>query len=115
MGRCNCGHLVQTLTTMNDRQIAEAVEHRLDEWSEHAQTYCEQTGSPVDQMFEALAEVGFSYRDVIALEYLNDPRVLKRIGPMGRGLRKNHAPDVSLYMRTLAQLLEETPKETSSV
>jgi hypothetical protein len=108
MGRCNCGHLVQTVTNMSCRQISAAVEHRLDEWTEHAKDYCQVTDSPVDQLFSALAEVGFSHRDVVALEYLSDPRVLARLGPQGPRLRRNHAPDVCLYMRTLADVIEES-------
>lgn len=107
MGRCNCGHLVQTITSLTSRQIAESVNHQLDEWSEHARDYCTMTESPVDDLFRALAEVGFSHRDVMALEYLSDPRVLTALGPQGQTLRRNHAPDVSLYMRTLAGILEE--------
>ena len=106
MGRCNCGHLVQTLTDLNDRQIAESVDHQLDEWSEHAKDYCAQTGSLVDDLFSALAEVGFTHKDVIALEYLTDSRVLAELGPRGKSLRRNYAPDVSLYMRTLASVIE---------
>lgn len=107
MGRCNCGHLVQTITDLTDRQIAESVNHQLDEWSEHAKDYCAQTGSLVDDLFTALAEVGFSHEDVIALEYLSDKRVLSQLGPQGRQLRRNYAPDVSLYMRTLADVIEK--------
>lgn len=109
MGRCNCGHLVQTLTNMTDREIAASVEYKLDEWSEHARDYCENTHSPVEDLFRTLAEVGFSHTDVMALEYLNDPRVVSRLGVKGRNLRRNFAPDVSLYMRTLAAVLDETP------
>lgn len=106
MGRCNCGHLVQTLTDLTDREIAASVDHQLDEWSEHAKDYCAQTGSRVDELFHALAEVGFNHRDVMALEYLSDPRVLATLAPDRKKLRRNHAPDVSLYMRTLADILE---------
>lgn len=105
MGRCNCGHLVQTLTELSDREIAASVDHQLDEWSEHAKTYCAETGSLVEDLFTALAEVGFSHRDVVALEHLTDRRVLSALG--GPRLRRNHVPDVSLYMRTLASILEE--------
>lgn len=112
MGRCNCGHLVQTLTELSDRQIAESVDHQLDEWSEHAKTYCAQTGSLVDDLFAALANVGFSHRDVIALENLTDPRVLKLLNSQGQRLRRNHAPDVALYMRTLAEVIEEEENQT---
>jgi hypothetical protein len=107
MGRCNCGHLVQTITQMTDRQIAASVDHQLDEWSEHAKDYCAQTGSKVDDLFVALSEVGFHHRDVIALEYLSDPRVLASLRPDRQKLRRNHAPDVSLYMKTLADILEK--------
>lgn len=110
MGRCNCGHLVQTLTSMTDREIAASVEYKLDEWSEHARDYCENSQSPVEDLFRTLAEVGFSHTDVMSLEYLNDPRVVSRLGVKGRSLRRNFAPDVSLYMRTLAAVLEEAPK-----
>lgn len=110
MGRCNCGHLVQTLTDLTDRQIAQSANHMLDEWSEHAKSYCTESGSDVDELFQALAEVGFSHQDVMALEYLSDPRVLAALRPERRKLRRNYAPDVSLYMRTLADVLEEENK-----
>lgn len=112
MGRCNCGHLVQTVTHMTSREISRAVEHKLDEWTEHARDYCEMTGSPVDDLFAALAEVGFDHRDVMQLEYLSDPRVLERLGSRGRKLRRNHVPDVTLYMRTLAEVIEGSRLET---
>lgn len=104
MGRCNCGHLVQTLTEMTDREIVETVDHQMDEWSEHANTYCSRTGHSVDAIFKELERVGFSHRDVVALECLSDPRVRSQLG--NRYLRKNFAPDVSLYMRTLATVIE---------
>ncbi len=107
MGRCNCGHLVQTLTSMSAREIAESIDHQLDEWSEHAKDYCETSGKKVDDLFRALAEVGFDHRDVMALEYLNDPGVLAKLGERGRRLRRNHRPDVILYLRTLADLREQ--------
>lgn len=107
MGRCNCGHLVQTLTNLTDREIAATANHQLDEWSEHAKDYCSQTGSRVDDLFLALAEVGFQHKDVMASEYLNDPRVLASLRPNKKRLRRNDASDVSLYMRALADILEE--------
>ena len=107
MGRCNCGHLVQTLTDLTDREIAQSVNYQLDEWSEHAKDYCSQTGSQVDDLFRALADVGFEYRDVMSLEYLSDPRVLAALRPDRKKLRRNFAPDVSLYMRTLADILDQ--------
>lgn len=109
MGRCNCGHLVQTLTDLTDVEIASSVQHRLDEWTEHARDYCEGTGQNVEHLFAALQQVGFGYRDVIHLENLSDRQVLKRAGSgTVRYLQRNKVEDVMLYMRTLADLLAES-------
>lgn len=107
MGRCNCGHLVQTLTRMTDREIVASIDHRLDEWSEHAVEYCEGTDTPVDALFEALLQVGFTPDDVRRLEYLSDRRVLRRLGDDGRRLRHNDPADAARYMNALADVLEE--------
>ena len=104
LGRCNCGHLVQTVTAMSSREIVEAVDFAMDEWSEHAKDYCEGTGHKVDDLFLTLQQIGFDYRDVIHLENLTDQRVLTRLN---QHLRRNCVTDVTLYMTTLAALLEE--------
>ncbi len=106
MGRCNCGHLVQSLTSMTSKEIVQSIDHRLDEWSEHAKEYCSATGSKVEDLFRTLAEVGFTYKDVMSLEYLNDPLVLQKMGDRARRLRHNSRADVVAYMRTLAELRE---------
>jgi hypothetical protein len=109
MGRCNCGHLVQTVTQLTDHEIAQAVDFELDEWSEYAQDYCAGTGHKVDNLFVILQDVGFSYQDVIHLENLSDTRVLDRLEGGRRYLRRNRVEDVTLYMLTLADMLEEKP------
>ncbi|MEZ4766415.1 MAG: hypothetical protein R3C26_25460 [Calditrichia bacterium] len=106
MARCNCGHLVQTVTKMSDKGIARAVEFDLDEWTEYAKDICDGSGSRAENLFLALREVGFNYDDVIHLENLSDKRVLSRI-ENGDYLRKNNPEDVSCYMQTLADVLEE--------
>ncbi|MCX6048691.1 MAG: hypothetical protein NT075_26615 [Chloroflexi bacterium] len=107
MGRCNCGHLVQTITGMSDYEIVKSIDFQLDEWTEHAQDYCEQTGHKVEDLFTTLANVGFSRDDVIHLENLSDTRVLDHLPRERRYLRRNCAEDAVLYMQTLAALLEE--------
>lgn len=107
MGRCNCGHLVQTLTDMSDYEIVQSIDFALDEWTEHANDYCEGTGHKVDDLFLTLHHVGFGYQDVIYLENLSDSSVLARLPADRRHLRRNQVNDVTLYMRTLAELLEE--------
>lgn len=107
MGRCNCGHLVQTLTNMSDHEIAQSVDFELDKWSEYAQDYCEGSGHKVDDLFIILQDVGFSYQDVIHLENLSDSGVLARLPGGRRYLQRNKVEDVTLYMQTLADMLEE--------
>lgn len=107
MGRCNCGHLVQTITHMSDYEIVKSIDFELAEWTEHAHDYCENTGHKVDDLFSALQNVGFSHQDVIYLENLSDTRVLDRLEHGHRYLQRNNLNDVTLYMNTLADLLEE--------
>lgn len=107
MARCNCGHLVQTLTDMTDYEIAKSVDFELDEWSEYAQDYCEGTGHKVDDLFLTLQNVGFSHEDVVRLENLSDKRVLTRLGNGPCYLQRNNVDDVTRYMYTLADVLEE--------
>lgn len=108
MGRCNCGHLVQTLTQKSDYEIVESIDFAMAEWSEHAQDYCANTGHKVDNLFLALQQMGFGYQDVIHLENLSDQRVLNRLGEQTY-LRRNCREDAVLYMRTLAEMLAEEP------
>jgi len=106
MGRCNCGHLVQTLTDMTDIEIAESVDYQLNEWTEHANDYCDGSRTKVQDLFDTLGGFGLGPEDLRHLEHLSDRRILQRID--GRQeLRKNVVSDVSLYMRTMADVLEE--------
>jgi hypothetical protein len=107
VGRCNCGHLVQSVCELTDREIFQSFGRELDEWSEHAHDYCQLTGLPVDGIFASLHEVGFSRDDVRLLEWLEDPAVLSRLPDGRRHLRRNDREDVVLYMDTMAGMLEE--------
>lgn len=107
MGRCNCGHLIQTLTDMSDYEIVKCVNFQMGEWTEHAKDYCEGTGQNVDDIFLTLHSFGFSYEDVIHLENLSDKRILSRLGEGPQYLSRNDRQDVTLYLRTMANLLEE--------
>ncbi len=107
MGRCNCGHLVQTLTGMTDYEIVKSIDFQLDEWSEHAQDYCVHSGHKVENLFTTLAHLGFGRADVIHLENLSDSRVLNRLDGESRYLQRNRAEDAVRYMWALADLLEE--------
>jgi hypothetical protein len=107
MGRCNCGHLVQTLTTMSSYEIVKSIDFQLDEWTEHAKDYCEGTGHKVDDLFLTLQQAGFGYQDVIHLENLSDGRVLDQLVGGRRYLQRNKVEDAILYMNTMADVLED--------
>jgi hypothetical protein len=109
MGRCNCGHLVQTITKLSDKEIAKVAEHELDEWTEHAKDYCTNTGSKVDSLFEEMKAHGFFFDDMVKLEYLKDKGVLQRLG--NPTLRHNVPNDVARYMQAMADMLEESKAE----
>ena len=110
MGQCNAGHLVQSLTGLSDRQISETANHQLDEWTEHARTFCENTGSPVDDLFHQVAAYGLDYQSIIHLENLSDKDVLENLEGGFRYLRKNSREDVVSYMENMANLLRKELK-----
>ena len=108
MGRCNCGHLLQTITQKSDYEIVKTINFQLGEWTEYANDYCPGTGQMVEDLFITLQDVGFSRQDVIHLENLSDKRVLRRLSNgTPRYLRRNNIEHVTLYMHTMADILEE--------
>ncbi|HKI46120.1 MAG TPA: hypothetical protein VKA08_12380 [Balneolales bacterium] len=112
MGRCNCGHLIQTVTDMSDYEIVRSIDFELNEWTEHAKLYCDGSGHKVDDIFRSLENIGFDYEDVINLEYLSDPAVASALHGDQQHLRRNKLDDVILYMETLADVLEKERRES---
>ncbi|MBK8975514.1 MAG: hypothetical protein IPM29_06280 [Planctomycetes bacterium] len=104
VGRCNCGHLVQTLTERSDVQILRAFGQELAEWSEHARARCAETSHDVEELFATLAAVGCDRRHVQGLEQLDHPDVLARLPAGERDLRRNERDDVVRYLRAFAEL-----------
>ncbi|MEO0481245.1 MAG: hypothetical protein AAF196_17390 [Planctomycetota bacterium] len=107
VGRCNCGHVVQTLTDLDSTQIYRAFGQELTEWSEHARAFCETSNTEVEGLFRTLHEAGLTHQDVLHLEYLSDPAVLRRLGSANLELRRNDPSDAARYLRALADLREE--------
>ncbi|MGB0370570.1 MAG: hypothetical protein ACPGN3_04410 [Opitutales bacterium] len=113
-GRCNCGTLAQCITDLSAEEIyRHSQAQRLGEWSEFAETYCEDSGAPVDSIIDTMIRAGFNLKDIRHLEHLSDRTILKAIPGGPRYLRKSDKQHVILYMRTWASLLELEAKETS--
>ena len=111
-GRCNCGTLAQCITDLSASEIyRQSQAQRLGEWSEFADTYCENSGAPVDSIIDAMIQAGFNLKDIRHLEHLSDRKILRAVPGGPRYLRKSSKTDVILYMRTWAGLLEIEAKE----
>jgi hypothetical protein len=106
VGRCNCGHVAQTLTDLDDRQILRIFGQDLGEWTEHARSRCADTNRDLVALFDVLHTAGMSHEDVLHLENLSDPRILARLPEDARDLRRNERSDVVCYLRAYADLLE---------
>lgn len=116
IGRCNCGHLVQSMTDFSAKEIfAMAQKNYIDEWTEFANDYCPNDGASVDQLMDTLIAHGFELKDIHQLEYLSNPKVLKAIPGSPRSLEKGKPRNAALYMRTWAALLELELKDESDL
>lgn len=107
VGKCNCGHLAQTITGKSSSEIYDnAAGQCLEEWTEYAHDYCPTQGRPLDKIISSLLEIGIEHRDIHHLEYLSDMHVLTKLPGGMRYLRRNQPLDVALYMETWADHLE---------
>lgn len=108
MGRCNCGHLAQTITQLTPAEIHEMALLKAGDWSTQSVEHCSETGYTIDHIIESMLSLGLTRSDIVNLERLSDQRVLCKI-PLERRRLMNHRNrnDVVLYMRTFADLLEE--------
>ncbi|MGA0059943.1 MAG: hypothetical protein ACO3RU_10180, partial [Planctomycetota bacterium] len=88
VGRCNCGHVAQTLTDFDDRQILRIFGQDLSEWTEHARNRCADTNRDLVALFDVLHTAGMSHEDVLHLENLSDPRILARMPDGDRDLQR---------------------------
>lgn len=119
--RCNCAHVVQCLAPDAAKDKLKLIGPMLDEWSEYANDYCQQSGVPADQLLDILYAHGMTHEDIRQLEYLSNRDVLKALPGGFRYLEHGNRRDVALYMRTWASLLElrritaGEPRVTSTV
>ncbi len=122
--RCNCGLLVREALGWDGDQLSLRI-HR-GTWRSIAQTAyrtaaltlrdplqqemrCSVTGLRLGYVFEKMAEWGFDQpEDFAALEELSDPVILARLTEKGlEQVQRNRAVHVVLYMRELADWIDE--------
>jgi hypothetical protein len=107
MGMCNCGHLAQTITHLGRAEIHRSAMEREGDWEQQAIDYCPTSGYRIDDIIEALMELGMTRQDIGDLEKLRATDVLARLPAERRHLARNRREDVVLYMETWADLLDE--------
>ena len=107
MGRCNCGHLAQTLTRLAPEEIHRLALERAGDWGEQAREYCPTSGYPMDHVLAVMLDAGLTRNDVWHLERLSDPEVLRRLPRGERCLDQRHRDDVVRYLRAWSDLLED--------
>ena len=106
-GSCNCGNLLQVLTRLESAEILRYSRFGTGEWTELSIDYCETTDAPIALLMKKLGEVGLTPSDIHCIEYLEDKEVLKRLPGGFRWLKRNNREDVIVYMKTMAEMLEE--------
>ena len=57
-GRCNLGHLFQTVTGIEGAEIHRIALRTEGDWREHADTYCPTSGLPIDELIGSVLSLG---------------------------------------------------------
>ncbi|MBV72395.1 MAG: hypothetical protein CMH52_13810 [Myxococcales bacterium] len=104
-GRCNCGHLAQTITGLSPDDIHQIALTGEGEWRDHAQTFCESSGLAVDDLITQLLNAGLTIEDLGHLEWLSDPKVLRWVPTTQLPLDYKRRTDVVAYFETWAKVL----------
>lgn len=107
MGACNCGFLAQEVTSLTKKEIHARAMERYGDWNEQLNDYCPTSGLRMDDLISELLAFGFDVDDLKHLEKLSDPKVVRCLPPEKRNLKHNNRADVVLYIRAMAQKLED--------
>jgi len=105
-GSCNCGHLLQVVTHLSDKQILEYAQTVCGEWTEIAEEYCGIANAPAYLLVSKLEKLGLTPTDIHNLEYLEDKTILEKLSGGFRWLKRNVREDVIVYFETIADVLE---------
>jgi len=108
MGACNCGNLAQELTKLTKGEIHTYAMQRNGDWNEQLIDYCPSSGYPMDLMVSKMLDTGLTLDDLMHLEKLSDPEILRLLPVHKRQtISKNSKADVILYLKVWLKYLEE--------
>ena len=106
-GACNCGNLLQVITSLTEREILRYAQTGIGEWTELSEEYCPHSNAPLNIVLAELERAGLTPVDVHHIEYLADRAVLNHLPGGFRWLKRNVREDAVLYFETFATMLEE--------
>jgi hypothetical protein len=106
-GACNCGNLVQAVTTLTKEEILKYAHSGIGEWTELAEDYCKDSNAPFTLLISKLEAIGLTPVDIHNIEYLQDREILEALPGGFRWLKRNVREDVIVYFETFANILEE--------
>lgn len=105
-GGCNCGNLLQVVTSLTKEEILSYAHTTRGEWTEIAEEFCETSLTPAYVMISKLEAIGLTPTDIHNIEYLEDAEVLNNLPGGFRWLKRNDRSDVIDYFEAFANLLE---------
>ena len=106
MGLCNCGFLAQEVTHLSKSEIHQRAMERCGDWNDQLNDYCPTSRMCIDDVISELLNFGFDIDDLKHLERLSDKNILIHLPQSKRYLKHNLKSDVSLYLKTMADILE---------
>ena len=106
-GACNCGNLVQSVTSFTKEEILTYAHTGTGEWTELAEEFCPVTNAPLKLIFNKLEAIGLTPTDINHIEYLSDKEVLNNLPNGFRWLKRNKKEDAIAYFETFANVLED--------
>lgn len=106
-GACNCGHLLQVMTQLDEKEILTRAHTGPGEWTEIAEEACSVTGAPVNFLVSCLQAAGLTPTDIHNIEYLDNKAILNCLAGGFRWLKRNRKEDVIDYFEAFAFFLEE--------
>jgi hypothetical protein len=109
MGSCNCGIVAQTCTGLGDYAVSESVFGLSGIWGEMSkdQEVCSQTGIPLNKVFKSLVDCGFSFKDIVDLEHMENEIILERAGLEDIDNPFDKKENFIKYCRAWANLIKE--------
>tara|TARA_B100001758_G_C18114110_1_gene455211 strand:+ start:177 stop:674 length:498 start_codon:yes stop_codon:yes gene_type:complete len=106
-GKCNCGHIIQTVTGKTSASIHKIALNSQGEWTDHAKNFCVSSGLHVDILIEELLKIGISLDQIPHLEYLSSPKITRYIPNKMLPLNHKSKEDFIFYLQTWKKVLKK--------